>query len=78
MEARGTIGVALPRAWLSGGHLIEWAVRDLAAVLWQKTEDGPVVLARGRVLTMRRMDITEQVDPDAGRILKWAWSTYWD
>ena len=55
-----------------------WGVRDLAAGLWQKTEGGPVVLARGRVLTMRRMDITEQGDPDAGRILKWAWSTYWD
>jgi hypothetical protein len=78
MEARGEIGVTLPRSYLRHGHLVQWAVRDLAAVLWEVGPDGPVVLARGEVLTMRRMKITEEVDPDAGRILRWAWATYWD
>ena len=78
MEARGEIGVTLPREWVKHGHLIQWAVRDLAAVLWQRTEAGPVVLAQGVVLTQYRLRITEETHSEAGALLRWAWRTYWD
>ena len=77
MYDRGVIEVT-PRPWVKHGHRVHWAVNGLSLVLWQPVEQAePEILARGQALGFSRVNITEEVHPEAGKMLQWAWRTIW-